>query len=260
MWHSFGREACAWLEDRLSCGKRLNNVMLQEGLKTVEAMRSDLDWQAARAMRDKTARCNAFDAAKKKHNFHSAHFDALVAKHAKAASFTGRIGSHEQQAIAKRVFESLADWVHGLHGRPRFKGYNRPLHSVKGKNNTGMLQWKPDAKVLQVQKGWAIAPILPKLDKDEWLWSALQQRTKYCRIVWRNIHGQQRWFVQLIQERAVPVKASLLAKLAPEGLVGGLDLGPSNIRLRDGKRRRHPAPGTQRRSAGAADSSLAAGN
>jgi putative transposase len=218
-----------WLNDRLLCGARLSNVMLQDGLGIVEAMRSDLAWQAAKGIKDLDLRKDAYQALRIKHAFYSSHFDKLVAKHARAAGFYGRIGTHEMQAIAKRIFKSLNKWVVGKGGRPRFKGRVRPLHSLEGKNNKGMLQWRLDEQVVQVEKGWRIPAIVPDLKKNEWLADALQAETKYCRIVWRKLNGVKRWYLQLVQQGLVPLKAKLLEKLAPEDAEGALDLGPSSL-------------------------------
>lgn len=218
-----------WLDDRLLCGARLSNVLLQDGLDIVEAMRKDPGWQAAKKIKDLEQRKIAYKDLRLNRQFYSSHFDKLVAEHARAAGFYGRIGTHEMQAIAKRVFHSLSKWVLGKGGRPRFKGRNRALHSLEGKNNAGMLQWRRDEQVLQMEKGWGIPAIVPNLKKNEWLADALQAETKYCRIVWRRLNGVKRWYVQLVQEGLVPLKARLLEKLAPEGSEGGLDLGPGSL-------------------------------
>ena len=91
-----------------------------------------------------------------------------------------------------------------------------------------MLQWESDQKVLQIQRGGVIAVILPQLGKNEWLWTALRAATKYCRVLWRMVKGAKRWYVQLVQTGLVPVKASVLTHRAPEGSVGGFDLGTAS--------------------------------
>ncbi len=48
--------------------------------------------------------------------------------------------------------------------------------------------------------------------------------TEYCRLVRRRLRGRDRWYVQLVQEGAAPVKYALGAA----GIVG-LDVGPSTI-------------------------------
>lgn len=216
------------LTDRFKCGARITNVMIQHARDTVTALRDDSRWIAARKL-PKAEKEKAYANLRTEYGFTSSAFDARVAEHAKAAGFVGRIGSHELQMIAKQVFNSANQWLFGIRGKPRFKGYRRPVHSLSGKNNTGMLQWKADKRVLQIEKGWQLNVVLPDLAKDEWLWSALEAPTKYCRVVWRNVRGERRWYVQLVQEGHTPLKASLLEKLASPDSVGGLDLGPSTL-------------------------------
>ena len=222
------------LEDRFLCGKRLANVMLQDGIRIVAAIRADERWAAARAMPRATedqriARGEAFKSVRVAHGFTSSAFDRRAIEHKNRAKFTGRIGSHETQKIAGRIFAALEQWLLGKRGKPRFKGFKRPLHSLEGKNNSGMLQWKPQAQCLQMGTGWKIPVKLPALDRDEWLWTALQAQTKYCRVIWRQHHGKRCWYVQLVQQGHAPMKASVLARLAAKDTVGGIDIGPSNL-------------------------------
>ena len=217
------------LNDRVECGRRINNATLQGGLRIVDVMRLDPRWDAARKPPKGDARNEAFKAVREAHSFTEFSLQALAVSHKNAAGFAVRIGSHETQAIGTRIFKALEQHVFGRRGRPRFKGKKRPLHSLEGKNNAGMLRWNAETATVQIENGWVIPVCMPDLKKDEWLAAALQFRTKYCRIVWRRLHGHKRWFVQLVQDGRVPIKASVAKRLAPEGTVGGLDIGPSNI-------------------------------
>ncbi|MBC8742029.1 transposase [Paraburkholderia sp. UCT31] len=217
------------LADRFLCGTRIYNPVLADGLAIVEALRADPRWGAARRMKKGAARNEAFSAVRTAHGFTDFSFTGLAIRHKNAAGFSSRIGAHETQAIGTRVFKALEQYVFGKRGRPRFKGLRRPLHSLEGKNHKGMLRWKAENQALQVEHGWQIPVQLPNLQKDEWLAAALQFKTKYCRIVWRNIKGERRWFLQLVQDGRTPIKASVAKRLAPENSVGGLDIGPSKI-------------------------------
>jgi transposase len=217
------------LRDRVECGKRIHNATLQAGLRIVDAVRGDLRWATAQKMPRGSARNEVFKAVRASHGFSEYEFHAIAVVHKNAAGFDTRIGSHETQKIASRVFAALEQYLFGVRGRPRFKGVKRPLHSLEGKNNEGMLRWNAEAGVVQIERGWTIPVKMPDLRKDEWLAAALQARTKYCRLVWRVVHGEQRWFVQLVQDGRTPLKASVLKRLAPDGTVGGLDIGPSTI-------------------------------
>lgn len=124
------------LLDRFLCAKKLNNTLLQVGINIVQRMRSSAEWHAAAAMPNKTAedkrlKSDAFVSLRKAQRFYKSHFDALVKHHAEAANLHKRIGSHEAQALAEKVFNALNEWVLGKRGRPRFKGHKRPLHSIQ---------------------------------------------------------------------------------------------------------------------------------
>ncbi len=218
------------LLDRMRVGARLHNVMVQHGRCVVRAMREDPAWEKAlRWPKASTERRALFKALRETHGFSSAAFQRVAIAHKNAAGFSGRIGAHETQALAQRVFAACEQWVLGRRGIPRFKGTRRPLHSLEGKNNAGMLQWQHASCSLQVERGLVLRAKLPDLRRDEWMASALQAEAKYCRLVWR-MHGSRRaWFVQLVLEGDSPVKATVLARLAPENSVAGLDLGVSTV-------------------------------
>jgi putative transposase len=65
--------------------------------------------------------------------------------------------------------------------------------------------------------------MLDPKDKSGWQSEALSARTKYVRVLRREINGRDRWFCQLVQEGEAP----RLHETA-EGVVG-LDIGPSTI-------------------------------
>lgn len=214
-------------------GGRLANVMIQHGREVVSAMRTDPRWATARMMPRKTkeqqaARKAVYAALRKDHQFSEYDFHKVVAAHKNAAGFKGRIGANVAQKLATRTFKAFEEYLYGARGLPRFKGRQRPLHSLEEKNHTTGIRWDAERQEVLVQ-GLRLPVLLPDLKRDEWLAFALEHKTKYCRLVWRQDGGIRRYAVQLIQEGRVPVKASVLERLAPEGTVGGLDMGPSAV-------------------------------
>ena len=216
-----------------SAGTRLTNVMVQHGRNVVAAVRADPAWAAARKLPNKTlpqrkARQAAFAAVRRSHDFSEYAFHAVVARHKNSAGFKGRVGSNVAQKIASRIFKAFDEHLFGSRGLPRFKSRRRPLHSLEEKNHATGIRW--DAERCEVLVQDLRLPVrLPDLRKDEWLASALQDKTKYCRLLWRQVSGTRRYYVQLVQEGLVPVKASVLARRAPAGSLGGLDVGPSTV-------------------------------
>jgi putative transposase len=225
---------CRRLLGMFTAGARLNNVLLQDGLRILDALRADPAWALARALprasaEQRALRQEAFKAVRAAHGFTEFDFQARAIQHKNAAGFTGRPGSHVTQKLGSKVFAALEQYLFGKRGRPRFKGVKRPLHSLEGKNNAAALRWDSEAMFLVLDAGWGIPVKALNLAKDEWLWSALQGTVKYCRVLWRSVGGQRRYYAQLVMDGPPPKKASVLPRLAPADARAGLDLGPSNV-------------------------------
>jgi hypothetical protein len=215
-------------------GKRLRNTLLQEGLQIVDAVRNDAAWALARKMPkaddiQKKARSTEFSRIRKLHGFSDYAFQSSVLVHRKAAGFEGRIGSAVAQKLATGVFRSLERYLLGLNGRPRFKGVQRPLHSLEGKTNQANFRWDAQTKSLSLGVNWSVAGVMPNLAKDEWFWIALQSPVKFCRIVRRAVGAKNRFYAQLVMDGRAPVKSSILSRLAAQESRAGIDIGPSNI-------------------------------
>lgn len=220
---------------RMDLGRQLHNACLQEALRRLRLMRESVAWQRARAMDRKSQRAERtaeFKRLNHHYGFTSASVSAFGTDAKNAAKWNDgrkrtdpRLGAHEAQRIAERAFEAVQRYCFGTGGKPRFKGKDRPLHSLEGKSAGSGLAWNQDAGCLQW--GELLLPaLLPPAGKDLWLQEALRARTKFARIVWRNIGGKRRWFVQLAQEGQEPLKYQTI-----DGAEVGLDVGPSTIAI-----------------------------
>ena len=127
------------------------------------------------------------------------------------------LSSNETQKAALRAFQAVQRHAFGTSGRPRFKRFGE-IRSVEGKTNKAGIRFTGDA----VEWSGLKLPI-PLAPNDPWQAAALTRKTKYCRLIRREIRGVERWSVQMIQEGKPPVK-----HIAADGVVG-LDLGPSTI-------------------------------
>ena len=139
------------------------------------------------------------------------------------------LGSKLVQTIATRAFIATERMLFARAKKVRFKGKGR-LHSIENKTNSESLRWKDNEVIWPAPRGsklpeLKLSPIIDQ--KDEVLAYALKCRTKYVRIVKRNLNGKRRWFVQLICE-GVPFQKP--KNVLCDGLVG-LDLGPSTVAL-----------------------------
>ena len=210
---------------RLEAGRRLYNAVLGDALKRLDALRADPQYAAAGALPKKTrVRREAFAACRSHHGFSEYALHACATAHKNAAGFADRLGAHETQTIATRVWKAVEHYAMGRRGRPRFKGARRPLRSIEGKSNKAGLRWNADIGALLWGKVYLPAR-LPTSKQDTYLHTGLKARTKYCRLVWRMVRGRRCWFVQLIQEGQPPQKPKAQRRVG----VVGLDIGPSTI-------------------------------
>lgn len=214
------RQLCA----RLLAGTRLYNATLCEALRRLDLMRQSKDWQAARKLKGKD-RITAFKALAKRFGFESAAVSAFATNCKNEAGWKSRLSANETQRIAETAFSAAEQYSFGKRGRPRFKNAKRPLKSFSGKTNKTGIRYRPELGIVE----WAglVMPVkYPPSGKDWWLEEALKAETKFCRLLWRNVKGQRRWYAQLAQSGLSPVKEknSTLA-----GCEVGLDVGPSSV-------------------------------
>jgi hypothetical protein len=131
------------------------------------------------------------------------------------------LGSHDTQTTSLRAFRAVQQYALGKRGRPRFKGRNR-LHSIEGKEDA-VIRFRTEPAPAVHWNGLVSRLCLDPKDKPGWQRHALACRTKYVRVLHREIKGRTRWFTLLVQEGAAPQ-----VRETADGVVG-LDLGPSTI-------------------------------
>ena len=207
----------------MESGRRLYNATLGEALRRYGLLKQSKSWQATRAITHKKERSDEFKRLSKEAGFTPSAIITFSRNCKNEAGWKSRLGSNVTQRIAEQVFAAIQQYAFGKRGRPRFKGANRPLHSLEATTNAANIIWKLETGC--VSFGDLILPaLLPTTQQDPYLHQALGCKTKYCRILWRNVNGQRRWFVQLMQEGVAPAKHTVA-----EGAVVGLDIGPSTI-------------------------------
>ncbi|MHB8255115.1 MAG: nuclease/transposase family protein [Acidiferrobacter sp.] len=177
----------------------------------------------SKTISDKKLRASEFQRLSKEAGFTSAAIITFARNCKNEAGWQDRLGSNVTQRIAEQVFAAMQQYAFGKRGRPRFKGSNRPLHSLEATTNTANILWKPETGCIEFG-GLTLPALLPTQQQDPYLHQALIGRTKYCRVLWRNVNGARRWFVQLMQEGIALAKHSVAC-----GEIVGLDIGPSTI-------------------------------
>ena len=210
---------------RMEAGRRLYNATLGETLRRHDLLKQSKAWQHTCTLFDKKLRSSEFQRLSKEAGFTPAAMITFARTCKNEAGWQDRLGSNVTQRIAEHVFAAVQQYAFGKRGRPRFKGSNRPLHSLEATTNAANIIWKPTTGCVEFGD-LTLAALLPTRSQDPYLHQALVHRTKYCRVLWRNVNGARRWFVQLMQEGMAPSKHAVA-----EGSIVGLDIGPSTIAI-----------------------------
>src|SRR6202521_3784607 len=209
----------------MEAGRRLYNATLGEALRRHSLLKQSKDWQITRTISDKKLRGSEFNRLSKEAGFTPAAIITFARTCKNEAGWKERLGSNVAQRVAEQVFAAVQQHAFGRRGRPRFKGANRPLHSLEATTNAANIIWKAETGCVAFGD-LTLPALLPSKAGDPYLHQALTWRTKYCRVLWRNVNGSRRWLVQLMQEGLAPAQHDIA-----EGAIVGLDIGPSTIAI-----------------------------
>jgi putative transposase len=124
---------------------------------------------------------------------------------------------HVAQTAATRAFNAILQYAFGKRGRPKFRHRDR-YNSFESKEARSTIIWRDGA----VRIAGRVIPAILDL-ASAWQSEALKAKTKYCRIIRRDIRGRERWYVQLVQEGLTPLRRE-----TKRGVVGP-NIGPSTI-------------------------------
>ncbi|MFB2974815.1 hypothetical protein [Microseira sp. BLCC-F43] len=101
----------------------------------------------------------------------------------------------------------------------RYKVPSR-FRSVEGKTNKQGIRWKDNKLV------WGKLILIPDIDyQNPVIQHGLNHPVKYVSLLWRELNGKQRWYVQLINEGQPYQKEK---NYVADGVIG-LDINISNI-------------------------------
>jgi hypothetical protein len=122
---------------------------------------------------------------------------------------------HVGQIAATRALNGILQYAFGKRGRPKCRGQDR-YNSFKSKEAKSIIIWRDGAVRIA---GRVIPAILDSA--NAWQSEALKAKTKYCRIIRRDVRDRGRWYLQLVQK-------GLLHRVTKRGVIGP-DIGPSTI-------------------------------
>ncbi|WP_096199989.1 hypothetical protein [Bacillus sp. FJAT-45350] len=222
------------LEKKFKIARTIYNSCLGEALKRHKSVKGDKQYRTLLSEPKSKERDKRLADIRLSHGFSEYglhHFVKLVQR-----KFREHIGSFEAQKLATRAFLAVEKLHYGQSKKVHFKSFNDDI-SVENKSNTtglryadGSVLWgdKPTKKNPK-PKNWLCMPISPRAH-DEYAHLALMDKTKYVRLLKREIRGKKRYFVQLIQEGYPPTKRN--RKIAEDEMKRvGLDIGTSMIAI-----------------------------
>ncbi|HHY71938.1 MAG TPA: hypothetical protein GX497_01655 [Bacillus bacterium] len=222
------------LEKKFKIARTVYNSCLGEALKRNKAVQADKEYRTLLHESKSKERDKKLAAIRLNYGFseYGIHHFVKEVQH----KFEEHIGSFEAQKLATRAFQTVEKLHFGKSKRVHFKNVNDDISIENKSNKTGLryieghIMWgdKPTKKTPK-PKNWLCMPISPKAD-DEYAHVALLDKTKYVRILKREVRGKIRYFVQLIQEGYPPKKRN--RKIANDETKRiGLDIGTSTIAI-----------------------------
>jgi hypothetical protein len=150
--------------------------------------------------------------------------------------FREHIGSFEAQKLATRAFQAVEKLHFGKSKKVHFKNNTDDISVENKSNKTGLryadgnILWgdKPTKKNPKPKNRLSM-PVSLK-PNDEYAHLALMDKTKYVRLLKREVRGKVRYFVQLIQEGYPPTKRNRKISNDETKRVG-IDIGTSTIAI-----------------------------
>ena len=215
---------------RFQAGRQLYNACLNEAMARVQLIQSSNTYQKALATprtlkKGKKSASNPerkklFNQAWKEYRFSEYELHSFATLTANRSQWLrAKIDSNTQQKLATRAFNTTKKVLLGQAKKVRFKVPSR-FRSLEGKTNKQGIRWKNDQLV------WGQMKIKARIDgKSPVIKHGLDSPIKYVRILWRELNGKRRWYVQLINEGLPYQKPQ---NHVSDGLIG-LDLNISNI-------------------------------
>ncbi len=210
------------LLSRLQAARQLYNACLNEAMARMNLVRNSKAYQLAKQIdrKWKKARSDAFSAARQAYRYSDYDIQAYATIVSNRSKWIARaIDSNTQQTLATRAFRASEKVLFGRAKSVRYKIPSR-FRSVEGQTNKQGVRWKDNQLV------WGFLKLLPIIDKNNpVIGHGLNSPVKYVRLLWRELNGRRRWYVQLVNE-GMPYQKE--KNYVADGVIG-LDLNISNV-------------------------------
>lgn len=229
------------LEKYFEIGRQMYNYFLNCALKRLHQVQNDHDYQmllkeyrGLKGTKDKTLLKRKKEITKElidiqgKYRFRKFDMQDFVPT---ARSHFGKdnnpgncpIGAHETRKLAFRAFNAVEKMLYGKSKKIRFKRKDDAFSIENEDNSAGLRYWTKGPK--QGTITWQGLKLTPRPAKSVYDLQVLMDRTKYVRMVRKQIKGKICYLAQLIQEGTPPENKS---HTIGKGRVG-IDIGPSTI-------------------------------
>lgn len=231
------------LEKKMRIAKNIYNSCLRYALKRLAELRSDKEYRELVKDKKAKARTKRLKEIEQSHGYSEYQLHDFVKPI--QAKYKKNIGSFEAQELASRAFNAVEKLKFRQAQHVHFKRPEDDMSVENKSNGTGLrfdgefLLWGEQTRVSK--KNPVSQPTKGALKlrgfvkpNDLYAQESLSDRTKYCRVIMREIRGTKRFFVQLVQEGFPPVKRDKDTGLKKHPVDKsdkriGIDIGPSTI-------------------------------
>ena len=205
------------INKKMKVTKSIYNACLNECLKRLKAVKADKEYHTLVKTESSNQRNSRLKEIERYYGY--SEYDLHSWVNQVKYHFEGHLGINEVQKLATRAFKAVEKFHYGKAKKVYFKSFKDDM-SVENKSNKTGLRIK-DLKII-----WGNLSIPFKVKKnDKYAQLALLDKTKYVRVLKREIRGKERFFVQLIQEGLPPKKHQISTV---ENRVG-IDIGTSTV-------------------------------
>jgi hypothetical protein len=208
------------LLSRFQAGRQLYNALLNEAMVRMRLVQKSGQYKSAKKLPKGKARTKAFTAAREQYRYSEYDLQAYATAIANRSKWIAqKVDSNTQQKLATRAFQASEKVMFGRAKKVRFKVSSR-FRSMEGKTNKQGIRWTGEQLV------WGKLKLNALIDPNNpVMMHGLTSEIKYVRILWKEINGKRRWYVQLINKGEPLQKA---ANFVTPGVVG-VDLNISNV-------------------------------
>ncbi|WP_425203754.1 RNA-guided endonuclease TnpB family protein [Priestia megaterium] len=217
------------LDKYFELSRNLYNTLLREALKRLNLMRQSKKYSLAKT-KDKKVKSKMINELKEEFGFTM--FDMIkFGTTLRVNEFRG-VDSCTTQKLSNRAFMATEKILYGKAKKVNFKSKG-DMRSIEGSTNKqgikyrdGCLKWNKLKLKVNIR------------DNDYYAKEALSNRIKYCGIIWKNIRGKKKYFIQLIIDGMPPGKVDIRTGKY-KGRYGngkvGIDIGTQTIAIASDK-------------------------